>query len=156
MMIQTKKGGIVMGEPTVKAPRHLWVVGILSVLWNAIGAFDYAATQLRIESYMSQFTEEQLAYFYGFPAWAVAAWAIAVWSSLLGSLALLFRRAWAVGLFSLAIVGMVITFVYNFVLSDGLSMMGAVGGLIFTAIIWLIAFFLLFYARAMAKRGVLG
>jgi len=33
--------------------------------------------------------------------------------------------------------------------------MGA-GGLIFTAIIWLIAFFLLFYARAMAKRGVLG
>ena len=35
------------------------------------------------------------------------------------------------------------------------AMMGA-GGLIFTAIIWLIAFFLLFYARAMAKRGVLG
>jgi hypothetical protein len=34
-------------------------------------------------------------------------------------------------------------------------MMGA-GGLIFTAIIWLIAFLLLFYARAMAKRGVLG
>jgi hypothetical protein len=155
MMIQTKKGGIVMGAPTVKAPWHLWVVGIVAVLWNAIGAFDYAATQLRIEAYMSQFTEEQLAYFYGFPAWAVAAWAIAVWSSLLASLALLFRKAWSAGLFGLAIVAMVITFVYNFVLSDGLSMMGA-GGLIFTAIIWLIAFFLLFYARAMAKRGVLG
>ena len=54
-----------------------------------------------------------------------------------------------------AIIAMVVTFVYNFLLSDGLSMMGA-GGLIFTAIIWLIAFFLLFYARAMAKRGVLG
>ena len=78
-----------MAEPTVKAPRHLWVVGIVAVLWNAIGVFDYSATQLRIESYMSQFTAEQLAYFYGFPAWAVAAWAIAVWSSLLGSLALL-------------------------------------------------------------------
>jgi hypothetical protein len=155
MMIKTKQGGIVMAEPTVKAPRHLWVVGIVAVLWNAIGAFDYAATQFRIESYMSQFSEEQLAYFYGFPAWAVAAWAIAVWSSLLGSLALLFRKTWAVGLFGLAIAGMVITFVYNFLLSDGLSMMGA-GGLIFTAIIWLIAFFLLFYARAMAKRGVLG
>ncbi len=137
-----------MAEPTVKAPRHLWAVGIAAVLWNAIGAFDYTATQLRLESYMSQFTEEQLAYFYGFPAWAVAA-------SLLGSLALLFRKAWAVGLFGVAIAGMVVTFVYNFLLSDGLSMMGA-GGLIFTAIIWLIAFFLLFYARAMAKRGVLG
>jgi hypothetical protein len=141
-------------ELATKVPRHLWVVGVLAVLWNAIGAFDYAATQLRIESYMSQFSEEQLAYFYGFPAWAVAAWAIAVWSSLLASLALLFRKTWATGLFGLAIVAMVITFVYNFLLSDGLSMMGA-GGLIFTAVIWLIAFSLFFYSRAMAKRGVL-
>jgi len=144
-----------MNELNTKVPRHLWIVGVLAVLWNAVGAFDYSATQFRMESYMSQFSPEQLAYFYGFPAWAVAAWAIAVWSSLLGSLALLFRKTWAVGLFGLAIAGMVITFVYNFLLSDGLSMMGA-GGLIFTAIIWLIAFFLLFYARAMAKRGVLG
>lgn len=143
-----------MSEPAIKAPGHLWVVGIVSVLWNAIGAFDYAATQFRVESYMSQFSEEQLAYFYGFPAWAVATWAIAVWSSLLGSLALLFRKAWAVELFGIAIAAMVITYVYNFLLSNGLSMMGA-GGLIFTAVIWLIAFFLFFYARAMAKRGVL-
>ena len=56
-------------------------------------------SQLRLESYMSQFTPEQLAYFYGFPAWAVAAWAIAVWSALLGSLCLLLRKAWAVWLF---------------------------------------------------------
>jgi hypothetical protein len=143
-----------MNETTKKVPRHLWVVGVLAVLWNAVGAFDYTASQLRIESYMSQFTEEQLAYFYGFPAWAVAAWATAVWSSLLGSLALLFRKAWAVWLFGLAIVAMVVTFVYNFLLSEGLSMMGA-GGLVFTAVIWLIAFGLFFYARAMARRGVL-
>mgnify|MGYP006386790155 CR=1 FL=1 len=45
-------------------------------------------------------------------------------------------------------------FVYNFLLSEGLSMMGA-GGLIFTAVIWLIAFGLFFYSRAMAKRGML-
>jgi hypothetical protein len=40
------------------------------------------------------------------------------------------------------------------VLSDGLSMVGT-GGAIFTAVIWAIAIFLFFYARAMAKRGVL-
>jgi hypothetical protein len=137
-----------------KAPRHLWIVGVLALLWNAIGAFDYSATQLRIESYMSQFSPEQLAYFYGFPVWAVAAWAIAVWFSLLGSLGLLLRKAWAVWLFGIAIAAMVITAVYNFVLSDGLSMMG-MSGVIFTAVIWLIAFGLFFYARAMAKRGVL-
>jgi len=143
-----------MNATTSKVPRHLWIVGMIAVLWNAIGAFDYAATQFRVEAYMSQFTPEQLEYFYGFPAWAVASWAIAVWSSLIASLGLLLRKVWSVGLFGLALAAMVITFLYNFVLSDGLSMLGT-GGAIFTAVIWAIAIFLFFYARAMAKRGVL-
>jgi len=143
-----------MNATAVKVPRHLWVVGIIAVLWNAIGAFDYAATQFRLDFYMSQFTPEQLEYFYGFPAWAVASWAIAVWSSLIASVGLLLRRAWAVGLFGIALAAMLVTFLYNFVLSDGLSMVGT-GGAIFTAVIWAIAIFLFFYARAMAKRGVL-
>ena len=143
-----------MNATTRKIPRHLWIVAIIAVLWNAIGAFDYAATQLRLDFYMSQFTPEQLEYFYGFPAWAVASWAIAVWSSLIASLGLLLRKSWAVGLFALALAAMVITFLYNFVLSDGLSMLGT-GGVIFTAVIWAIAIFLFFYSRAMARRGVL-
>jgi hypothetical protein len=143
-----------MNEQATKVPRHLWIVGVLAVLWNAMGAFDYSATQLRIEAYMSGFTPEQLEYFYGFPAWAVAAWAIAVWSALLGSICLLLRKSWAVWLFEISIAGMVITAIYNFVLSDGWKMIGA-GGAVFTAVIWAIAFFLFFYARRMQERGVL-
>lgn len=143
-----------MNEAKTAAPKHLRVVGILALLWNAIGAFDYLATQLRLESYMSQFTPQQLEYFYGFPAWAVAAWAIAVWSSLVGSIGLLLRRSWAAWLFGAALAGMVVTTLYNFVLSDGLSLMGT-GAAAFTAVIWGIALFLFFYSRAMSRRGVL-
>jgi hypothetical protein len=139
---------------TTKAPVHLWIVGILAVLWNAIGCFDYFATQSRMESYMSQFTPEQLEYFYGFPAWVDACWAIAVWGSLLGAILLLARKAWAVWLFGLAILGLAATTVYNFVLSDGMAVMGS-GAAMFSVVIWVIALFLFFYARAMAKRGVL-
>ena len=140
---------------STKAPWHLWVIGIPAVLWNAMGCFDYFATQSQMESYMSQFTPEQLEYFYGFPVWADACWAIAVWGSLLGSLLLLLRKAWAVWLFGLAIRGMIGTSVYNFVLSAGMALMGT-GAMAFTAVIWAIALFLFFYARAMAKKGVLG
>jgi hypothetical protein len=146
--------GINMNEWNTKVPRHLWIVGALTLLWNAVGAFDYAATQFRVESYMSQFTPEQLSYFYAFPAWADAAWAIAVWCALLGSLCLLLRKAWAVWLFGASIVGMVLTGLYSYVLTDGMAMMGT-GGAVFTAVIWLIAFSLFFYARAMTRRGVL-
>lgn len=143
-----------MQEHIVKTPFHLWLIGILALLWNAIGAFDYTATQMQMDFYMSQFTEQQLAYFYGFPAWVDAAWAIAVWSSLLGSLMLLFRKALAAWLFGLAILGMIGTSVYNLVLTDGLEVMGD-GSMTFTVVIWVIALLLYFYAVAMVKRRVL-
>lgn len=143
-----------MSQATVKTPVHLWIVGVLSVLWNAGGAFDYAATQLRLESYMSQFTQQQLDYFYAFPVWMEAAWAIAVWCALLGSVSLLLRKSWAVILFGVAILGLLVSTFYNFVLSDGLVAMGTAGA-IFTVVIWVIAILLFFYARAMQKRGVL-
>jgi len=143
-----------MNEARAKTPWHLWIVGILSALWNAMGAFDYSATQYRLESYMSQFTPEQLEYFYSFPVWMDAAWAIAIWSSLLGSVGLLLRKAWAAWLFGVAILGLVVSSFYNFVLSDGLAIMGSGAGT-FTAVIWVIALFLYFYASGMIKRKVL-
>ena len=143
-----------MNQTTTKAPVHLWIVGILALLWNAIGCFDYYATQSKLESYMSQFTPEQLEYFYAFPVWVDAAWAIAVWGSLLASIGLLLRKAWAVWLFGLAILCMAATSVYSYVLSDGMALMGS-GAVYFTIVIWIIALFLFFYAQAMARRRVL-
>ena len=143
-----------MNQTTVKTPVHLWIVGILSILWNAVGAFDYVATQTRLESYMSQFTPEQLEYFYSFPAWMDSAWAVGVWGSVLGSILLLMRKSWAVWLFGASLLGLAVSTIYNFILSDGMAVMG-ISAAIFTAVIWAIVLFLLFYARAMVKSGVL-
>jgi len=139
---------------SVKVPVHLWIVGILSLLWNAVGAFDYSATQLRLDWYLAKFTPEQLEYFTGSPSWVDAAWALGVWGSLLGSLALLLRKSWAVTLFGISILGLAGTTVYNFLLTDGQAVMGE-GAVTFTGIIWAIVLFLFFYSRAMDKRGVL-
>src|SRR5699024_8950865 len=120
-----------MTEATVsRAPIHFWIVAVLAVLWNAVGAFDFLATQLQIESYMSAFSEEQLAFFYGIPAWALVTWGIATWGALLGSLAMLVRLRWAWNLFVLSLVAMLATSFQNFVLSNGAEITGT-GGMIF-------------------------
>ena len=137
-----------------QAPTHLWIVGVLAGVWNLMGAFDYLATQLTLESYMSQFSEEQLNYFYAFPTWMVAAWAIAIWSSFFGSVGLLLRKAWAVPLYGAALVGLAISTIYNFVLSNGAEIMGQ-QAVVFTGLIWLIALLLFFYSRAMVGQGIL-
>lgn len=142
------------GEAQPRTPVHLWIIGVLALLWNLMGAFDYVATQFKIDFYMSQFTEDQLAYFYGFPAWAVAGWAFGVWGAVAGSIGLLMRRKWAVWGFAASLAGMLVSSIYTLGLSEGAAMMGT-GGVIFTVIIWAAAIFLLVYSRAMANRGVL-
>lgn len=137
-----------------RAPVHLWIVGVVALVWTAFGAFDYLATQMRLDFYMSNFTQEQLDYFYGFPAWEVAAWAFGVWGAFLGSVALLLRKRWAVWLYGLSLLGLAVSTIYNFALSEGLEVMGTFGA-IFTVIIWIIGIALFVYARALEKKGVL-
>lgn len=137
-----------------RTPVHLWVVGVVALLWSLMGAFDYVATQLRLEFYLSKFTQEQLDYFYGFPAWAVAGWALAVWTGLAGAVGLLWRRKWSVRAFAVSLAGMVVSSIYTLVLTRGGAMGGAVG-IVFTVIVWAFSIFLLLYARAQATRGVL-
>ena len=135
-------------------PWHLWLVGILGLLWDSMGAFDYVMTQTRSEAYMSQFTPEQLEFFYAFPAWLVAFWAVAVWGGVAGTILLLLRKRLAVPVLLGSFVAMIVTAVHNFFLSNGLEVMGAVG-LVFSVLIFVVALGLWLYARAMARQGVL-
>jgi len=95
-------------------PWHLWLVGILGLLWNSMGAFDYLMTQTQNEAYMGQFTPEQLEFFYGFPTWVVASWALAVWGGVLGALLLLLKRRLAVSVLLASFLAMVVTSIDNF------------------------------------------
>lgn len=137
-----------------KTPLHLWIIGVLSLLWNLVGAFDYLATQTKMESYMSNFTQEQLDYFYSIPAWAVSGWAIGVWGAVVGSVGLLLRKRWAEWAFCLSLVGMAVSTLHSFVLSNGAEIMGS-GGVVFSLVIWVVAIFLYIYSRNQAKAGVL-
>lgn len=141
---------------TAKTPWHLWTVGVLSLLWNAMGALDFTMTQTHSEAWLKQFTPEQLAYIYGFPLWSLIAWGVGTWGSFLGSVLLLLRRGPAFHLFAASLAGAVFTTLYSFVLSNGMRIMGGGAGMIaFNAVILLISVLLLVYARAMRKRGVL-
>lgn len=148
-----------MAAPVVqpgKTPWHVWVVGVVSLLWNLVGATDFVMTQTRNKAYMSSCTPAQLEFYYGFPPWVVAAWGVAVWAGVFGSLLLLLRKRYAFHLFLSSSAGMVLTDLYCFGLSDGLRVMGGAAALAFSAVIFVIGVLLLAYARSMGKRGILG
>lgn len=137
-----------------RTPRHLWIIGVLSLLWNAFGATDYVLTNMGHEAYLSQFTPEQLAYFTTFPAWATAAWAFGVWGALAGSILLLMRSRFAVHAFGVSLAGMAVSFGYQFGASDVMTVMGDTI-VAFTVLIVAVGIALFFYARRQVARSVL-
>lgn len=147
-MSETEHGG------PVQTPTHVWIVGVVTLLWNSVGAFDYLMTQTQNESYMAQFTPEQLEFFYSFPTWVTAFWALAVWGGVLGSILLLMRKSFAVQAFVVSFVSMVVTTFHNYLLSNATEVIGT-AGIIFSVVIFLIAGGLVLYAKAMRERGVL-
>jgi hypothetical protein len=84
----------------------------------------------------------------------VAFWAFGVWGALAGSIGLLLRKSWAVWMFALSLLGLVVTTVYNYVMTDGADIMGGVG-VVISIVIWIVALFLFVYSRKMAANGVL-
>jgi hypothetical protein len=145
-------------EAMTAAARPAWklrAVGVVALLWNAMGAFDYLMTQTRNADYMANFTPEQLDYFYGFPTWMTAAWAVAVWGGILGAVLLLMRKRLAEPVFLVSFLAMVLTTLYSYVLSNGVEVFDGVGSQVFSALIFAVALGLYLYARRLRRRGVL-
>ena len=94
---------------TGKAPIHLWIVGLLSLLWNAMGCTDYYMIRTRHIEWIAQTPDidpqSMLAWVDSLPFWAQLGWGLGVWTGLAGSILLLLRRNWAVPAYALSLLG---------------------------------------------------
>jgi hypothetical protein len=139
-----------------KTPWHFWVVSIGGLLWSAFGALDYFMSQTRNATYMAGFTPVQLDFLYSLPAWVVASWAIGVWGGVAGCLLLLLKKGWAVPVLLASLLGAVLAFIHNYLLSTGFEAMGGgASAAIFPIVIMAISFGLWWYARGMRAKGML-
>ena len=146
--------------PAGKAPWHYWVVGLVSLAWNAFGAVDYTMTRTRNLAYLEKAmpgTAPQgvLAYIDSFPLWASVFWALGVWGAIAGSLLLLIRSRWAVTAFAVSLVGAIVSLGWQMI--NPPTTFAAPGGFakIVPLLIIVIAAGLFVYARRQRANGIL-
>jgi hypothetical protein len=141
----------------IRTPIHLWIVGGVSLLWNAGGAIDYVMTRTNAPEYLAAQPPERLAMLQDAPMWFGVTWATGVWFSVIGSLLLLARVRFAGAAFALSLLGLIGSSIYTYGIADGGSMVAAAGAgaIAFTVAIPVILVLLWIYARAMTRRGVL-
>ncbi|MDP2117244.1 MAG: hypothetical protein Q8J71_07610 [Brevundimonas sp.] len=145
-----------MTDMTVKTPWHLWVVGIIALLWNGYGCVDYTMTQLQGDAWLQsmKMTEAQIAYFNAMPAWTHGAWAIGVWGGLLGSVLLLLRMKWAFHFFVASLLGLVASLIYQYGMSNGMEV-GGTSSVVMYGVILAACLFFIWYAWTMGRKRVL-
>ncbi len=141
----------------MKTPWHIWVVGLITLMWHAFGAYDYTMSELRDAAYLSMMPEDQragmLAYLDNMPSWAVATWALGVWGSVLGSVLILTRSRHAVNAFVVSLLGFIGTSLYTYMIAPASIMSQGGLGLVISGAILVILLGTMLYARAQVVAG---
>jgi hypothetical protein len=135
---------------TASPPWQLWVIGLLSLVWNGIGAFDYLMKNTRNADYLSRLPPAAVQSLDGLPYWLIGFWTLGVWAAVLGSLLLLLRSRYAIHAFAASLVGLAVNAGYT---ATGVDPTGQPIGL--TVSIWIVAVALLLYALRLRKAGLL-
>lgn len=131
---------------------NFWIIGAAALIWNLIGIVIYVGQVSMSPEALSKLTEAQQDLFTSTPAWANAAWAIAVNAGAFGSLLLLLRKSWAIPMFLLSLVAVVIQDFEAFVLRDAYGVLG-INSLIIPSMVFVIAIALFVYARHAQSKG---
>jgi hypothetical protein len=145
-----------MTDPLVKTPWHIWLIGVIAVLFNFIGVFDFVMSMAQGAEYQASagMTPDQIAHYQAMPGWMTVVWAVGVFGAFLASILLLLRRKLALPVFVLSLAAFLISLFYTYVLTDGGAVMGRQMAIASAVIAALLVFFS-WYSRFMAVRGVL-
>jgi hypothetical protein len=147
---------VARAKPISLAPWHLWLVGLLTLAWNAMSCYSHVMTLTQNAAYFraTGVTPEIAAYLAAVPAWYVVTWTIGVWGGLLAAAGLLMRKSWAVWLFAASQLAMAVNSVWTLLNPDAHEVLG-IGGSIMAVAVMAIGALVVLYSMAMKRRGIL-
>lgn len=137
---------------TSSPPRSFLITSIVALIWNAIGIFTYLASVMMSDEALAAMPEAEQALYASTPVIVTAAYAIAVHAGTLASIGLLLKKAWAVPVFIVSLVGILIQMGHAIFLTDLVATMG-MGSVVGPLIITLVAAYLIWYSKDAKAKG---
>ncbi len=131
---------------TTKKTAIYWIVGVLALIWNGMGVFQYLSMQYMKEEMAAAMTPEQNALMESLPTWYTAVFAIAVFAGILGSILLLLQKKAATPLFLISLLAVLIQMGYWLLGTNAREVMGNQAAFMPVTVI-IVAVFLYFFSR---------
>ena len=140
-------------ESSIKPTTAFWVIGGLLAVWNLSGLYMYYQMSITTPEQLQAagYGAEQIAHVLGTPAWAHSAYAIAVNAGVLGVIFLLLRKAWAIPMFVLSLLGALLQDLDAYVLRGALDHFESVWLVIPITVIVICVFEIWYSLRARSK-----
>ncbi len=142
--------------PRIRAPWHLWVIGLVFLGLYVIGARDFVLTRSLDSGYFAAlgYGPDQIAYFTDYPAIPAILWGTNITTGLLAAILLLLRSRWATVAALVAAISQLILLVITFGLMGRWEILGPrlsivdIGVCMMTIGLWL-------YCAALSRRHIL-
>ena len=99
-----------------KRPLWLLIAGILFLLWDLAGVAAFVGQATMSPATFAALPKAQQDLFGAMPIWVWIAYAVAVFAAVLGALAVLWRKGWAVGLYAISLLAVLAQFSYPFLI----------------------------------------
>ncbi len=142
-----------MNTATHAAPsKSLWLIGLIALIWNLIGvAMFWMQISIGPEQLAAMRDAERLVY-QATPMWLNVAFAIGVFGGVLGAIGLLAKKRWAVTMFFVSLIALLVQMIGGYLTTPAWAAFGA-AGLVMPIIVIVIALALWRYSQRAAERG---
>ena len=134
-----------------KAPKWFMVVAVIAFIWNLMGVMAYIMQVTMSPEVLSQMPEAKRLMYENIPVWVTSAFAIAVFGGILGSLALILRKGWAVSLLMISLIAVLVQMYYSFFMTEFVTI-GSTSDIIMSILVIIIAILLVIVSR-IARRN---
>lgn len=143
-----------MMDTAAVAPRRwtFWVIAFIALLWNLIGLAIFVMQVNLTPEMIAAMPAPQRAVYEATPAWINIVFGVSVVSGVLGAIILLLKKRWAILLFLVSLLAIVLQLLGAYAVTPVWQASGA-AGLALPVMLVVIALYLWWYSRDAAAKG---
>ncbi|MCW8878504.1 MAG: hypothetical protein OQJ89_00300 [Kangiellaceae bacterium] len=135
-------------------PSWFWAVAGIGLVWNLLGVMAYVFHSMMTPEMIAQLSPAEQELYKSYPAWMDYTYAAAVFGGALGCVALLLRNAFALPLFVISLVGVLIQHYHTFFMSNAFEVYGN-QAVVMPLVVITVAVGLVWFSYDMKNKGVL-
>lgn len=136
----------------IKPPVWFWVVSGLALVWNLMGTGAFFMQMMISDEMLRQMPQAQQTAMQTQPLWFKIAFGTSVIAGTLGCIVLLVRKSFAINLFVLSFISVLVQMFYSYILADHITDYGP-GAAIMPFMIVIIGGLLIWFARNSEQRA---